>query len=253
MHDRGAVRFPIVVKPSSQGSALGISSRAAGRHARGARGCLLVRLAGAARALRRRPRPAVSILDGDPLPVVEAVPTGDGFYDFEARYEIGRTEFVCPATLPDGLRVGAADLRAAGLLGVRAGRMLGADGELTVLEANPIPGLTETSCCRRPPRPRGSPSTSWWDGSSSSRSSAPRPKAAFLFLFLAVLAVAKSSGGDVVAAELLDDLLGVLDLVLELDGGLPITSSAAKMGAPVRTARASASEGRESIDLAAVS
>jgi D-alanine-D-alanine ligase len=94
---------------------------------------------------------AVSILDGEPLPVVEAVPTGDGFYDFEARYEIGRTEFVCPATLPDGLTEQAQELalRTYELLGCSAfGRvdlMLGADGELTVLEANPIPGLTETS------------------------------------------------------------------------------------------------------------
>ena len=45
---------------------------------------------------------AVSILDGEPLPVVEAVPRDDEFYDFEARYEIGRTDFVCPAELPDG-------------------------------------------------------------------------------------------------------------------------------------------------------
>ena len=37
--------------------------------------------------------------------------------------------------------------------------MLGADGELTVLEANPIPGLTETSAAAGSPRPRGSPST----------------------------------------------------------------------------------------------
>src|SRR5438309_399669 len=42
---------------------------------------------------------AVSILDGEPLPVVEAVPNEEDFYDFEARYEIGRTTFVCPADL----------------------------------------------------------------------------------------------------------------------------------------------------------
>ena len=34
------------------------------------------------------------------------------------------------------------------------------DGELFVLEVNPIPGLTETACCRRPPTPPGSASTS---------------------------------------------------------------------------------------------
>ena len=39
-------------------------------------------------------------LDGEALPVVEAVPRDEDFYDFEARYEIGRTDFVCPAELP---------------------------------------------------------------------------------------------------------------------------------------------------------
>ncbi len=43
---------------------------------------------------------AVSILADEPLPVVEAVPRDEQFYDFEARYEIGRTDFVCPADLP---------------------------------------------------------------------------------------------------------------------------------------------------------
>ena len=51
---------------------------------------------------------AVSILgEGDApraLPIVEAVPREEDFYDFEARYEIGRTTFVCPAELDDGRR-----------------------------------------------------------------------------------------------------------------------------------------------------
>jgi D-alanine-D-alanine ligase len=144
--------FPIVVKPSSQGSALGI------KFARGAAdvpAALVAAFSYDSRVLLERHVDgrdlAVSILDGEPLPVVEAVPTGDGFYDFEARYEIGRTEFVCPAELPDGVTEQAQELalRTYRLLGCSAfGRvdlMLGSDGELTVLEANPIPGLTETS------------------------------------------------------------------------------------------------------------
>jgi D-alanine-D-alanine ligase len=146
------LRFPIVVKPSSQGSALGIKFA---RSAADVPAALVAAFSYDSRVLLERYVDgrdlAVSILDGEPLPVVEAVPTGDGFYDFEARYEIGRTEFVCPATLPDGLTVEAQELalRTYELLGCSAfGRvdlMLGADGELTVLEANPIPGLTETS------------------------------------------------------------------------------------------------------------
>jgi D-alanine-D-alanine ligase len=144
--------FPIVVKPSSQGSALGIKFA---RSAADVPSALVAAFSYDSRVLLERHVDgrdlAVSILDDEPLPVVEAVPTGDGFYDFEARYEIGRTEFVCPANLPDGVTEQAQELalRTYRLLGCSAfGRvdlMLGASGELTVLEANPIPGLTETS------------------------------------------------------------------------------------------------------------
>jgi D-alanine-D-alanine ligase len=101
---------------------------------------------------------AVSILDstaGDeahPLPVVEAVPRDEDFYDFEARYEIGRTTFVCPAELPEPLTARAQELA------LRVYRLLGCHGfarvdlmltddtdELFVLETNAIPGFTETS------------------------------------------------------------------------------------------------------------
>jgi D-alanine-D-alanine ligase len=144
--------FPIVVKPSSQGSALGIKFAGSAADVPAA---LVAAFSYDSRVLLERHVDgrdlAVSILDAEPLPVVEAVPTGEGFYDFEARYEIGRTEFVCPAELPDGVTEQAQEiaLQTYRLLGCSAfGRvdlMLGADGELTVLEANPIPGLTETS------------------------------------------------------------------------------------------------------------
>ncbi len=99
---------------------------------------------------------AVSVLDvvggGEPdvLPVVEAIPHEDDRY--EARYEIGRTEFVCPAGLPDEVTERAQSLaldvyRRLGCKGfARIDLMLDdASGELHVLEANTIPGLTDTS------------------------------------------------------------------------------------------------------------
>jgi D-alanine-D-alanine ligase len=144
--------FPIVVKPSSQGSALGVRfARSAGD----VPSALVAAFSYDSRVLLERHVDgrdlAVSILDGEALPVVEAVPRDDEFYDFEARYEIGRTDFVCPARLPDGLTEAAHDLalRTYRLLGcsafARVDLMLDATGELTVLEANPIPGLTDTS------------------------------------------------------------------------------------------------------------
>jgi D-alanine-D-alanine ligase len=144
--------FPIVVKPSSQGSALGIKFA---RSAADVPAALVAAFSYDSRVLLERYVDgrdlAVSILDDEPLPVVEAVPRDDEFYDFEARYEIGRTDFVCPAELPDGLTEQAhgAALRTYRLLGcsgfARVDLMLDTAGELTVLEANPIPGLTETS------------------------------------------------------------------------------------------------------------
>jgi D-alanine-D-alanine ligase len=144
--------FPIVVKPSSQGSALGIKFA---RSADDVPAALVAAFSYDSRVLLERYVDgrdlAVSILDDEPLPVVEAVPRDDEFYDFEARYEIGRTDFVCPAQLADGVTDQAQDLalRTYRLLGcsafARVDLMLDAADELTVLEANPIPGLTETS------------------------------------------------------------------------------------------------------------
>jgi D-alanine-D-alanine ligase len=146
------LEFPIVVKPSSQGSALGIKFA-------GSAGDVPAALVSAfsydSRVLLERHVDgrdlAVSILDDEALPVVEAVPRDEEFYDFEARYEIGRTNFVCPAELPAGVTEQAQELalRTYRLLGcsafARVDLMLDTGGELTVLEANPIPGLTETS------------------------------------------------------------------------------------------------------------
>jgi D-alanine-D-alanine ligase len=146
------LEFPIVVKPSSQGSALGIKFA---RSPADVPAALVAAFSYDSKVLLERHVDgrdlAVSILDGEALPVVEAVPQNEEFYDFEARYEIGRTSFVCPAQLPEGVGERAHELALATyrLLGceafARVDLMLGADGELTVLEVNPIPGLTETS------------------------------------------------------------------------------------------------------------
>ena len=146
------LEFPIVVKPSAQGSALGIRFA---RSATDVPAAIVAAFSYDSRVLLERHVAgrdlAVSILDDEPLPVVEAVPRNDEFYDFEARYEIGRTDFICPADLPGGLTEAAQDLalRTYRLLGcsafARVDLMLDEAGELTVLEANSIPGLTETS------------------------------------------------------------------------------------------------------------
>src|SRR5437764_4314021 len=96
------LRFPIVVKPAGQGSALGIKFA---RTTADVPAALVAAFSYDRKVLLERYVPgrdlAVSILEdrGEPraLPVVEAVPQHEDFYDFESRYEIGRTRFECPA------------------------------------------------------------------------------------------------------------------------------------------------------------
>jgi len=155
--------LPLVVKPAVGGSALGVKFARTSEELPGA-------LVGAfsydrtiliERYVKGRDL-AVSILDGDgtdepasrpiALPVVEAVPREEDFFDYESRYEIGMTTFVCPADLPPQTTARAQELalRVYELLGchgvARVDLMLDDDsGELWVLETNVVPGLTETS------------------------------------------------------------------------------------------------------------
>jgi len=155
--------LPMVVKPASQGSALGVKFARSSEDLPGAivgalsydRKVVIERYV-AGRDL------AVSVLDptaGDPgghepvaLPVVEAIPREADFYNYESRYEIGMTTFVCPAELPPQITPRAQELA------VQVYRLLGCHGvarvdlmldehsdELLVLEVNVVPGLTETS------------------------------------------------------------------------------------------------------------
>ncbi|HEX8084458.1 MAG TPA: D-alanine--D-alanine ligase [Solirubrobacteraceae bacterium] len=143
--------FPIVVKPARQGSALGIKFA---RSAADVPAALVAAFSYDAKVLLERfvdgRELAVSILDGEVLPVVEAIPRDEDFYDFEARYEIGRTDFVCPADLGGATeRVQRTALQAYELLDcagfARVDAILDAEGVPQLLEINTVPGLTETS------------------------------------------------------------------------------------------------------------
>jgi D-alanine-D-alanine ligase len=143
--------FPLVVKPSRGGSSLGVKFAADAGEVPQA---LVSAFSYDDRVLLERfvagRELAVSVLGGEALPVVEAIPTGGDSYDFEARYEIGRTRFVCPAELSEDqsaavTEAALATYRALGCSGfARVDLILAADGP-QVLEANAIPGLTDTS------------------------------------------------------------------------------------------------------------
>jgi D-alanine-D-alanine ligase len=165
--------FPLVVKPATGGSALGVKFARTSVE-------LPAALVGAfsydskiviERYIKGRDL-AVSVLDAPhgateqesgeqesgagaaaavALPIVEAVPREEDFYDYESRYEIGMTTFVCPAELPAETTARAQELaltvyQLLGCHGVaRIDLMLEDSGELWVLESNVVPGLTETS------------------------------------------------------------------------------------------------------------
>ncbi len=90
-------------------------------------------------------------LDGRPvvLPILELKPKKE-FYDYEAKYTPGMTEFILPAPLEEDLKrkIEEMALRAYEHLGCRSfGRVDGIlrNGEFYFLELNSIPGMTETS------------------------------------------------------------------------------------------------------------
>jgi D-alanine-D-alanine ligase len=148
-----SIGFPMVVKPARGGSALGVKFASDSAGLPGAMvgafsydGAVLLERHVKGKDL------AVSILDGETLPIVEAVPREEDFYDYESRYKIGMTTFVCPADLPAEATARAQSLalevyRLLGCHGfARVDLMLDEDtGELWVLEVNVVPGLTETS------------------------------------------------------------------------------------------------------------
>jgi D-alanine-D-alanine ligase len=153
--------FPLVVKPSRQGSSVGISvvqreaelpeaCEVAGRYDHR----LLAEQFVSGREL------TVGILDGRALPVVEIRPKHD-FFNYEAKYTKGETDYFVPAALDRSIesQTKSLALRAHECLGCRdysrVDLILSERGELFVLEVNTIPGFTETSLLPKAARAAG--------------------------------------------------------------------------------------------------
>lgn len=142
--------YPLVVKPAREGSTIGISivhnqqELAAGldeafRHD----DLVLVEqfIAGA--------EVTVGVLDGQPLPIIQVVPKG-GFYDYQAKYTPGHTEYLLPAPLPETMYRQLQDaavqvFEAIGCSGAARIDFMVTDSAFYCLEVNTIPGMTETS------------------------------------------------------------------------------------------------------------
>ena len=145
------IGFPLIVKPSGQGSSVGMSKvfeRAELREA------VEVALQFGEVVLLETcisgDEFTVAVLQGVALPSIRIV-TPRVFYDYRAKYESDRTEYICPGTAGDDEEALYAELAVAAFdeLGCsgwgRVDFMTGADGQPLVLEVNTVPGMTSHS------------------------------------------------------------------------------------------------------------
>lgn len=161
---RGAartLRLPVVVKPSRQGSSVGLSRVF---HEDEWAPALERAFAHDAEVLVEAYIPGaeltVGIVGDQVLPVVE-VRAPDGYYDYHAKYTQGVTEYLVPAPLSadDARMCQQLAWRTFVALGCRGlGRVdirLTSEGHAYVLEMNTIPGFTETSLLPKAARAAG--------------------------------------------------------------------------------------------------
>ncbi len=158
--------FPLIVKPSDEGSSVGVSKvkRPQDLHA-----AWQLALGGSARTvMAERFVPGGSqgheftcaVLNGEALPSIRIEPDGE-FYDYNAKYLSDATRYHCPSGLDarTEAEVQALSLRAFALLGARGwGRvdfMLDADNRPWLIEANLVPGMTSHSLVPMAAKARG--------------------------------------------------------------------------------------------------
>jgi D-alanine-D-alanine ligase len=152
---QAALGLPVVIKPVNEGSSIGVSKA-------GTLESLKTGLEAAFaldnRVLVEQFIQGTEVTGGvlgnanlQALPLVEIIPaTTYAFFDYEAKYQPGATEEICPARLDPELtrRAQACALTAHKALNCRGYSrtdMMVRDGEIYVLETNTIPGMTATS------------------------------------------------------------------------------------------------------------
>jgi D-alanine-D-alanine ligase len=150
-HVAAELGTPLVIKPATGGSSLGLSVvEDASRLSQAILGAFSYAEAVLVERFVAGTEIAVTLLDGQPLPAVEIHPK-EGVYDFAARYTAGATEFHAPARISERAAEACADAATAAVEAVgardvtRADLILDPDGVPWLLELDTCPGLTETS------------------------------------------------------------------------------------------------------------
>ncbi len=146
-----SLTLPVVVKPNEQGSTVGLTIvknrgqileavHLAYRYSKS----VIIENYIAGREL------TVGILLDKALPVIEIIPQS-GFYDYESKYQSGKTRYEVPANIPEDVTKGLQEmaLKAYHVLGcrdyARVDFRLQPDGRFFCLEVNTLPGMTSTS------------------------------------------------------------------------------------------------------------
>ncbi|MBR3245546.1 MAG: D-alanine--D-alanine ligase [Parasporobacterium sp.] len=145
------VKFPCVVKPSNGGSSVGVVIVKEESYLQSALeqdfcydNTVLVEDYIEGRELTQ------AVLDGVPLPPVEICPDPDSWYDYENKYN-GKTLEICPAGIPEEIlkEMSEKSVKIGEVLGLsvyyRIDYLLDKNGVLYALEANSLPGMTDTS------------------------------------------------------------------------------------------------------------
>ncbi len=146
------ITFPLVVKPVSEGSAIGVSVIKSNNELNEAlklafkyNSSVLVEKYISGREL------SVPILGNEVLPIIEIKPNYNMFYDYESKYKNGGSIHTIPARLNKNLyhKISNIAIKSMKVIGCevmcRVDIIVDENNEPYVLEINTIPGMTETS------------------------------------------------------------------------------------------------------------
>jgi D-alanine-D-alanine ligase len=144
-------KYPVVVKPVSQGSTIGVTIvKNASQFALAAKEAFKYDKEIMVESFIRGKEIAVSVLNGKALPIIEIVPKGN-FYDFKSKYQKGGSKHIIPARISDKAYLNAQNY-AEKIFKVfkcktvcRIDMIVDKNNKVWVLENNTIPGMTETS------------------------------------------------------------------------------------------------------------
>jgi D-alanine-D-alanine ligase len=143
--------FPVIVKPSHEGSSIGMRKvndlselQAAVAFAQQYDEEVLIEQWIEGREF------TCAVVDGEALPLIE-LKTDHDFYDFDAKYQSSSTQYICPCDLPEDLQahIQRVVLEAFDVIGARHwGRvdlMLDKNDQAWLIEVNTVPGMTDHS------------------------------------------------------------------------------------------------------------